>query len=84
VGYGVLEVLANQFVDTTVKSGREQKTLTFARCFVEDTCDVFEETKFSHVIGFVQDGDFNSIEFNLTRLHQVDETTWAGNNNVDT
>jgi hypothetical protein len=53
VGYGVLEVLANQFVDTTVKSGGEQKTLTFARCFVEDTCDVFEEAKFCHVIGFV-------------------------------
>jgi hypothetical protein len=53
VGYGVLEVLANQFVDTTVKSGREQKTLTFARSFVEDTCDVFKEAKFCHVIGFV-------------------------------
>jgi hypothetical protein len=84
VGHWVLKVLANQFVDTAVKSCREQKTLTIAWSFVEDACDVFEETKFSHVIGFVQHCDFNSIEFNLTRLHQVDETTWAGNNNVDT
>ena len=84
VGDRVLQVLAHQLVNTTIKSGREQKTLTFTWCFVEDARDVFEESKFSHVIGFIQHSDFYGVEFNLTRLHQVDETSWAGNNNVHT
>ena len=65
----VLQELAHQFVDTTVEGGREQKTLTFTRCLFKNASDMFEEAEFSHVIGLVQDGDLNCVEFNLSRFH---------------
>jgi hypothetical protein len=83
VCYWVLQILAHEFVDSAIECRREQQTLTIARCVIEDSCDVFEKTKLSHVIGFVQDSHFNRVEFNLARFHQVDKATGTCNNDVD-
>ena len=84
MSHWVLEELANELVDSAVKSCREQQTLSFTWGLFKNACDVLKESKFGHVVGFVQDGALNSVEFNLTGLHEVDETTRACNNDVDT
>jgi hypothetical protein len=45
---------------------------------------VLEEPELSHVISFVKNRDLNCIEVNVTRFHEVNETTWASNNDVNT
>jgi hypothetical protein len=65
VGHWVLEELANQLVDSTVKRCREEQTLSFAWCLFKNACDVLKESELGHVIGFVQDGALNSVKFNL-------------------
>jgi len=80
---GIAEELAYQFVDTAVESCREQQALTFTRCLFQNASDMLEESKLCHVICFVQNGDFNSVEFNLARLHKVDETAGTCHNNVN-
>jgi hypothetical protein len=45
---------------------------------------VLEEPEFSHVVSFVKNRDLNCIEVYVTRFHEVNETTWASNNDVNT
>ena len=47
-------------------------------------CDVLEESEFSHVVGFVKNSDFDCIKINVSRFHEVNESTWACNNDVNT
>ena len=84
VSHWVLEELANELVDATVKSCGEQQTLSFTWCLLKNACDVLEETKLCHVVGFVQDGAFDCIKLDLAGLHEVNETTRTCNNDVDT
>jgi hypothetical protein len=62
---GVAEEFADQFVDTAVEGCREKQTLAFTWSLFQDASYVFKEPKLGHVVGFVQDGDFNCVEFNL-------------------
>jgi hypothetical protein len=84
VCHGVLEELANELVDSTVKSCGEEQALTFPWCLFKNASHVLKEAKLGHVIGFVQDGALHCVEFNLSGLHEVNEATWACNNDVDT
>ena len=84
VRHWVLEELANELVDATVKCCGEQQALSFTWCLLKNACDVLEESKLCHVVGFIQDGAFHCIKFDLTRLHEVEETTRTCNNDVDT
>jgi hypothetical protein len=65
MGHWVLEELANQLVDSTVKRCREEQTLSFAWCLFKNACDVLKKSELGHVIGFVQDGALDSVKFNL-------------------
>jgi hypothetical protein len=44
---------------------------------------VLEESEFCHVVSFVKNSDFNFVEVNVARFHEVDKTTWASNNDVN-
>ena len=65
VGHWVLEELANELVNSAVKSCREQQALTFAWCLFKNASHVLKEAKLGHVVGFVQDGALNSVKFDL-------------------
>ena len=84
VCHWVLEKLANELVDSAVKSCREQQALSFTWCLFKNASHVLKESELGHVIGFVQDGALHCVEFNLSGLHEVNEATWASNNDVDT
>jgi hypothetical protein len=80
----VVQELANKLVDSAVKSCREQQALSFFWSLRQNVCDVLEESKLSHVVGFVKNSDFDCIEINVSRFHEVNESTWACNNDVNT
>jgi hypothetical protein len=84
VCYWVVQELANKLVDSAVKSCREQHALSVTWCLRQDLRDVLEEPEFSHVVSFVKNRDLNCIEVDVTRFHEVNETTWASNNDVNT
>jgi hypothetical protein len=65
VCHWVLEELANELVNSAVKSCGEEQALTFAWCLFKNACDVLKEAKLGHVVCFVQDGALHSVEFNL-------------------
>jgi hypothetical protein len=65
VSHWVLEKLANELVDSTVKCCREQQALSFAWCLFKNASHVLKESKLSHVVGFVQDGALDCVEFDL-------------------
>ena len=44
---------------------------------------MLKETKFRHVVCFVENCYFNSVKVNVARFHEVNKATWASNNNVN-
>jgi hypothetical protein len=83
VCHWVLEELANELVDATVKSCGEQQALTFAWGLFKNASHVLKESELGHVVGFVQDGALHCVEFDLSRLHEVNKASWASDNDVD-
>ena len=80
---GVMKELANQLVDTTIKSGREQEPLSVLGGLGKNLTDMLEKAKLCHVVCFVEDGDLHIVERHVARLHEIDHSAWAGDDNVD-
>jgi hypothetical protein len=53
-----VQVVAYQTVDATVESCREQQTLRIFRGLAKNFFNMLQEPKFSHVVGFVENGYF--------------------------
>jgi hypothetical protein len=64
-----MQVTLHQNIHTAVECGREQQTLTVLGHLVEDALDDRLKAEISHVIGFVDNGDGNTIKFAMTLLH---------------
>jgi hypothetical protein len=80
----VVQELANKLVDSAVKSCREQQALSFFWSLGQNVCDVLEESEFSHVVCFVKNSNFDCVKINVSRFHEVNESTRTSDNDVNT
>lgn len=58
----IRQMRGGQRLDTAVESGREEQSLAVGRDRLDDACDRREESQVGHVIGLVQDQDFDPAQ----------------------
>ena len=58
--------------------------MTLLRYFGEDRLEALGEAHRQHLVSFVQDDRLDAVEAGCTTLHEVDETTWGGNDDLYT
>ena len=78
----VLQVFADDLVHALVQRRREQQSLTALRGQFQEALNRRQESKVGHVVGFVQNGDLNKIQFALTIFDQVFQATRARDDDV--
>jgi hypothetical protein len=78
----VLQVFADDLVHTLVQRRREQQSLTTLRGQFQEALNRRQESKVCHVVGFVQNGDLNEIQFALTVFNQVFQAPRARDDDV--
>ena len=61
---------------------REKKGVTVLRYVLEDGVDALRESHVEHLVGFVEDDVADIVERHLSALHEVDESSGSGNDNL--
>ena len=82
--FRVAQQLAGQIGDVLGERRREQQVLTLGRQTGEDFFHVMDEAHVKHPVGFVEHQNFNVGQVNAALAGQVEQTTRAGNQYVDT
>ncbi len=82
--FRVVQQLAGEVGDVFGEGRREQQVLTFGRQAREDFLHVVHKTHVEHAVGFVEDEDFNVRQVNAALAAEVEQTTRAGDEYVDT
>ena len=79
---GLVHVGGSDRADLTRHRGGEEQEVTLLRYFGEDRLEALREAHRQHLIGFVQDDCLDAIEAGCTTLHEVDETTRGGDDDL--
>ena len=82
--FRVAQQFAGQVGDVLGERRRKQQVLTLGRQTGEDFFHVMDEAHVEHPVGFVEHQDFNVGQVNAALAGQVEQTTRAGNQYVNT
>ena len=58
--------------------------MTLLGYFGEDRLEALREAHRQHLVSFVQDDRLDAVKAGCTTLHEVDETTWGGDDDLYT
>ena len=78
----VTQVRLHELVDAAVERRREQQPLPIRCDEIHEFLDLVHEAHVGHLVGFVEHGDRNFGEIHRTLVHQIDEPTRRGDNDV--
>ena len=81
---GLVHVGGSDRADLTGHRGGEEQEVTLLGYFGEDRLEALREAHRQHLIGFVQDDRLDAVEAGCATLHEVDETTWGGDDDLYT
>ena len=80
----IFEIALGDAFDLWSHGGREEESLTLFGEGGKDFVDAVGETHIEHFVGFVKDDVAYAVELCHLAVHQVDETTRSGNNDLTT
>ncbi len=83
VGQRVGQVPLDELVHAIIQCGGEQQALAFFGCGVQELLHDRKEAEVGHVVGLVQDSDFDGVQSDELLAHQVLKAARAGDDNVD-
>ena len=58
--------------------------MTLLGYFGEDRLEALREAHRQHLVSFVEDDRLDAVEARCSTLHEVDETTWGGDDDLYT
>jgi hypothetical protein len=79
----VSHVALDDYVNALVECGREQKMLCVVGSAIEQTLHTWKKSEIGHVIGLIENTNFNSIEFAEVLADQIFESTGTSDNDID-
>ena len=56
--------------------------MTLLGYFSEDRLEALREAHRQHLVSFVEDDRLDAVEAGCSTLHEVDETTWGGDDDL--
>jgi len=80
---GVAHEVLGQSEDLVGQGSREESDLDVAWQVFENVLDLFLETTREHLIGFVENEQFQVVGLHETTLHHVLDTAWCADDDVD-
>ena len=81
---GLVHVGGRDRADLTRHRGGEEQEVTLLRYFGEDRLEALREAHRQHLVSFVQDDRLDAVEAGCTTLHEVDEATRSGDDDLYT
>ncbi len=83
VTHGVVLEVGHELGDGAVEGGREQQHLAVVRGLLDDAADRGQKAHVGHLVGFVDHHGGDVAQVDGSHLHQVLETTGAGDDEFD-
>ena len=81
---GLVHVGGSDRADLTRHRGGEEQEVTLLRYFGEDRLEALREAHRQHLVSFVEDNRLDAVEAGCTTLHEVDEATRSGDDDLYT
>src|SRR6478736_2809034 len=75
--------LTRQAFDIARHGGREEQRLALLGELLQNALHVRQEAHVEHAIGLVQNQDLDLVQERGALIHQVEQTTWGGNEHVE-
>ena len=79
---GLVHVGGCDRADLTGHRGREEQEVTLLGYFGKDRLEALREAHRQHLVGFVEDDRLDAVEAGCTTLHEVDEATRGGDDDL--
>ena len=77
------QIFRRQFLDRLGHGCRKEQGLALARQQADDPAQIMDEPEIEHLVGFVEDKDFNKLEIDRAALDEVEQATRGGNHDID-
>ena len=81
---GIVEVVLADALDFLAHRGREQQRVALGRHFLKNGINALRESHRQHFVGFVEHHVFHLVQLCHATLHQINESSWCGNNHLYT
>ena len=80
----VVQILLCHTLHLFTHGGREHQRVMIIRQRLEYLVDAIRETHVKHLVGLVEHNIGNLAQIGLATMHQVNQSTWCGHNNLYT
>ena len=77
------QIFGGQFLDRLRHGRREEQRLALARQQADDAAQIMDETQIEHLIGFVEDEDFDELQIDRAALDEIEQTARGGDDDID-